>query len=598
MQFRPTTEQQQALDLFATGQSLVIEAGAGTGKTSTLTLLANSTTRRGQYIAFNKAIVTESKSKFPATVNCSTAHGLAMREVGRPYQPRLGASGRVRPDVLAKMLGVKAQTVKTYTGDDKYLGAGFLAGLVMRSIVRFCQSADMEPMAKHVERVETLDTPLAEQHGLASCPVNDALAKSLVPVMRKAWDTDLCRYDGSLPFRHDHYLKLWHLSGPKIEADYIMFDEAQDANPVLQAIIAAQTHAQIVYVGDSQQSIYGFTGAVNALKMVKTDARTFLTQSFRFGPAVAEVANEVLDMLNADLRLKGFDKLLSVVTEVEHPDAILTRTNAGALREMLEAQQAGKKVALVGGSKEIVAFALAARRLMNGERVEHPELACFENWDEVVNYVEMEEDGNDLRLLVTIIQDFGVEEILTALGATANERDADVVISTAHKSKGREWDRVRLGNDFPTGAKAKDEELRLLYVAVTRAKLELDVTLVATLDDAVASAMDKQPVRPAVRPAAPAAKSAHVGRVGGSIEATLTVTSARTIKTKYGTPMLYKLTDDEGNVLTWITKDDSYGEGDVLEATWDVKKHDEFRGVKETMVGAPTGLVKLEKATA
>jgi hypothetical protein len=36
----------------------------------------------------------------------------------------------------------------------------------------------------------------------------------------------------------------------------------------------------------------------------------------------------------------------------------------------------------------------------------------------------------------------------------------------------------------------------------------------------------------------------------------------------------------------------------VLEATWDVKKHDEFRGVKETMVGAPTGLVKLEKATA
>jgi MoxR-like ATPase len=42
--FAPTDEQQEALRLFATGKSLAIEAGAGAGKTSTLKLLAESTT--------------------------------------------------------------------------------------------------------------------------------------------------------------------------------------------------------------------------------------------------------------------------------------------------------------------------------------------------------------------------------------------------------------------------------------------------------------------------------------------------------------------------------------------------------------------------
>jgi superfamily I DNA/RNA helicase len=36
----PTGEQQAAVDAFATGATVVIEAGAGTGKTSTLRLLA------------------------------------------------------------------------------------------------------------------------------------------------------------------------------------------------------------------------------------------------------------------------------------------------------------------------------------------------------------------------------------------------------------------------------------------------------------------------------------------------------------------------------------------------------------------------------
>jgi hypothetical protein len=60
---------------------------------------------------------------------------------------------------------------------------------------------------------------------------------------------------------------------------------------------------------------------------------------------------------------------------------------------------------------------------------------------------------------------------------------SDVTVSTAHKSKGLEWDRVRVGDDFigpyedaKTGAMVwpEDDEYKLGYVALTRAAKELD----------------------------------------------------------------------------------------------------------------------------
>ena len=48
---RPTDEQHAAVTAFASGEDLVIVAGAGTGKTSTLRMLADATSRRGLYLA-------------------------------------------------------------------------------------------------------------------------------------------------------------------------------------------------------------------------------------------------------------------------------------------------------------------------------------------------------------------------------------------------------------------------------------------------------------------------------------------------------------------------------------------------------------------
>ena len=53
----PTEEQQAIIDAYRTGRNLVIEAGAGTGKTTTLKMLGTDKPgRKGIYIAYNKAI--------------------------------------------------------------------------------------------------------------------------------------------------------------------------------------------------------------------------------------------------------------------------------------------------------------------------------------------------------------------------------------------------------------------------------------------------------------------------------------------------------------------------------------------------------------
>src|SRR5436189_6193027 len=92
MSHQPTPEQTAVIDGFLTGQNLVIEAGAGTGKTSTLKLLAGEAgTRRGVYIAYNKAIATDAARGFPSSVLCKTAHGLAYGAVGTRFRHRLNA---------------------------------------------------------------------------------------------------------------------------------------------------------------------------------------------------------------------------------------------------------------------------------------------------------------------------------------------------------------------------------------------------------------------------------------------------------------------------------------------------------------------------
>jgi ATP-dependent exoDNAse (exonuclease V) beta subunit len=75
-----------------------------------------------------------------------------------------------------------------------------------------------------------------------------------------------------------------------------------------------------------------------------------------------------------------------------------------------------------------------------------------------------------------------------ALNRAVDEEKSDVIISAGHKAKGREWRTVRLMDDFMRSrpkVKITQEqrdlnghdpaELRLFYVALTRAKEAIEV---------------------------------------------------------------------------------------------------------------------------
>lgn len=467
MSFAPTDEQQAALDGFATGGSLVLEAGAGTGKTSTLKLMAKSdTTRRGIYLAYNKAIATDAKQDFPRNVECATAHSFAFRAVGVKYKDRLNGP-RVTSRQACNFLGI-TQTLDC--GDGMKLKPWQLARLAMDTVNRFCYSADPVIMGKHVPFL-----PGTEK-------VRDELRLLLVPFAQKAWD-DLQKKSGTLRFQHDHYLKLWVLSNPVLDCDYVFLDEAQDANPALAGVVEAQD-AQKIMVGDRSQSIYGWRGAVDAMSNFQADHRMLLTQSFRFGPAVAEEANKWLHLLDAPLRIKGFDGIDSQLARLDEPDAILCRTNATVVAEALQAATEDKRAAIVGGTREIRAFAEAANDLKMGKGTAHPDLTAFQNWAQVQDYVE-NDAGGDLKVFVKLVDSYGVPTILRVADSNVEEEDADIIISTAHKSKGREWHKVRIAPDFREPAEGEDpsrEECMLSYVAVTRAQYVLDNTGLAWVD--------------------------------------------------------------------------------------------------------------------
>lgn len=463
--FAPTPEQQAALDAFATGGDMVIEAGAGTGKTSTLRLLAESTDRKGLYIAYNKAIQTDAAKVFPNNTVCKTAHALAFRTVGVKYKHRLNGP-RVTSREQVSILGIPQGGFDL--NDEMSFPAWIIARLAMDTVNRFCNSADTEITERHVPR-----TPGVEG--------NDryVLASYVAPFARKAWD-DINDINGRLRFQHDHYLKIWALSNPTLDAEFVMLDEAQDANPCIAGIVESQD-CQKIMVGDRCQAIYGWRGAVDAMTSFACDHRLVLSKSFRFGPAVAEQANIWLDLLNAPLRLEGFEKIDSTVEVLADPDAILCRTNASVIENAMRAQAEGKNVAIVGGTGEIKRFTEGARDLMSGQTSSHPDLIAFKSWSEVVAYTEGSE-GADLRVMVKLVQNYGVDAILEVCDNSVDERNADLIVSTAHKAKGREWDRVRVSPDFaPNNSEdeVSETEMMLIYVTVTRAKLVLDNSALA-----------------------------------------------------------------------------------------------------------------------
>jgi superfamily I DNA/RNA helicase len=538
----PTEEQLETIRFSENLQSFKISAYAGAGKTTTLTKISdhlyNNFGLKGLYIAFNKAIADEAKTKLHESVECRTFHSLAYRNVGyaltskvkykRQFHKELVAiyavEDRILPtdsnafDKYIKFNDSRSLKKKNETKKSGYqnFSAEMQIQAMQDTITAFCRSTDVEIKIHHVRLPKWASKDDSNEE------ISDA--KHLIyHYARNRWN-ELIDVSNEVAISHDVYLKIWSLSNPKIQADYILFDESQDADNVQLEILSKQD-CPIIYVGDMHQSIYEWRGAVNAMEKLEIP-ELHLTQSFRFGCDIALHANKILGLLGESLPLRGFSKIKSNVfrsADAIVPDAILCRTNKGAFNELIQSirKNDGRKYSIQTNIEEIISFIENAEKLKNGEKIDHIELNNFDTWEVLMEYTELNPQDQNVSGLVRIINEFKNNDLLIqTLKNCSKIEDADCVICTAHKSKGLEWDSVKISDDFNLGilknekvienlrnaknivnqnsslkdvfnevkksiTEISDAELRLLYVATTRAKKQLDISNIIELYDLI-----------------------------------------------------------------------------------------------------------------
>lgn len=435
---------------------IVVRAFAGCGKTTTAQGYADHRPKeRILYMCLNKANAQEAQARFGSNVVATTTHSVAWRAM-KPNKERI--TNRFKPILLVDQMGIK-------TSRD--------AMIAIRILSDFFNSSDTIITEKNAKQI-------AYEQDLTAPEILSGVAHACL-----AWKRMLDPSD-KLQMPHDAYLKMFALKAPKLDYETIIFDEAQDANPVTLQIVNGQPHCKLLCIGDTHQSIYQFRGSVNAMEKLSVGSTKFdLSQTWRFGPKVADIANLILGELKGEkVKLQGMG---TDATWNESKVTTLSRTNAELFR--IAAPIRGEGVHWVGGVDNYrLDLVMDAYFLFSRERTlikDELMRRKFNSWDEYSKYAEDASDG-EAKVMVKVVEEFTheVPQLIEDIrkNAVGISSDANMTLTTTHKAKGIEWDFVRISNDFEVLEKAEDiasnhpgadmpiQDINLLYVGVTRAK--------------------------------------------------------------------------------------------------------------------------------
>jgi len=474
------THEQQAI--IRSQGNIKINAVAGSGKTTTLIEYARSRPRGSRilYLAFNRTVRTEASKKFSElgldNVRVETAHSLAYKSIVFQHRYKVRNQG-YNTFQIAQILGLQARGEKHI----EYI----VANHINKFISYFCNSDH-----KKVKDLQYLD--------IVSDPQAKTFVKRFYKIIENQTRRFLAKMDrNEIEITHDFYLKKFQLSAPVLPYDYILFDEAQDASGAMLDIILRQPATKVI-VGDSHQQIYGWRFAVNSLDKVPFDTY-HLTHSFRFGSGTARLATEILKWkayldLPAKIKIRGKGKFKEKKSE-----AVIGRTNLGLLMKAIDFLTGDQKVKKIHFEGNINSYTYAGDGAslydvlnlynLKKEYIRNDLIKAMTSFSELEEYVEKTEDM-ELDLLIKIIREYGsqITDLIQTLKEkhTEEKEEADLIFTTVHRSKGMEYDVVHLVDDFIDDKKifqqkeeikkgevstaALNEEINLLYVAITRSK--------------------------------------------------------------------------------------------------------------------------------
>lgn len=471
------------------GQSLTVEAGAGTGKTTCMVEFSKAKPKsKILYICFNNKGAAEARDKYRKagvfnTTAC-TIHALAST-TKKLYEK----TGKFQTRITVKDIQKHHPCASTKAWE------------ILETIRKFCESDRATP---EIEDVPKLREEAPETRNETLKEAREVWGKMIDPTH-------------PAPLSYDHYLKVFVLTDPKLDYDYILLDEAQDSNALTLGLLKKQRQStRLLLIGDTNQNIYSWRGAHNALESWETDRTLPLSESFRFGKQVAAAANALLrGFYKQGKSLKGHkpqDSVGPIPPNMRH--TLIARTNATLFEEAINQIDRGRKYHFVGTKPEenwdpSVPYrfndALDVYRLYIGDRsgVKNPHILAFDSYAELKTAATGGVDSNqpgdkDLESLCRVVEKHShrLPGIIARIVANcASPAEADILLTTGHRAKGLEWPRVRMADDFAklvirkpeegniprlatllskgadgeTQGEIHPEEINLIYVALTRA---------------------------------------------------------------------------------------------------------------------------------
>lgn len=489
VKFTPSKYQTAIFEWIKSGRGdALVEAVAGSGKTTTLVeaskLISSS---RVLFVAFNTHIVKELESRLPQTFTVSTVHSLGYKALQKRF-------GRLTMDDAKynKLVKDEVNNITRFTALTERDRSELHDSL--KKVSTFCRLTLTDPA-----NIQDLEKMIGE----FSIEIDWELFGQIRHSVRRILDNGvLLGKNGKIDFTDMLWLPC-HLDLPLTQQfEWIFADEAQDfSNAQRQIVLKARaTGGRILFVGDSRQAIMGFAGA-NAQSFAEiakqTGAVTLpLSVCYRCPDSHLELAREVVPYCESregapvgTVREIPEEKLYAAVGE---GDLVLCRLTAPLVSACLALIAQGVPARVRG--REIGANLISV--LKQVEKHSHYSWGKFDSllseWEEWKCRQLAKREGNDeaiqaardkVAAIRAILQSQPLEslqQLVEAIEKLFSDQRASVWLSTVHRAKGLEADRVfilrpkKLPLQWATQqAWQFEQEQNLRYVALTRAKKEL-----------------------------------------------------------------------------------------------------------------------------
>lgn len=476
-----------------TKHNIVINAVAGSGKTTTIVDIANMMeaqipkrqTMIGEiglnalFMAFGKTIASELKLRLPR-VSVGTVHsvGLSICKSALGSYIKIDAAGEKIDKILTNLGVPNPHTIKQPDARKQ-------ASMIRRAIKQLISLTKGSLLDLRDLDHQFLET-LLESYDLDFGDYGDDLTTLVYPTVITAIQQGLL--DNSMIDFDDMAWFPVVMNLPFPSYDIIFVDEVQDLS-VIQVEFVKRFNTRFIAVGDDNQSLYAFRGAdveaMNKLREIPNTIQLPLSDCFRCGANIVNMAQHLVPEIRA-WHGAGAGSINHISTDyVKSPqpgDMVLCRYNAPLVRVALDLMKRGINAVVRGRSigEEIANLATLKTQYTNME------MYMAELKSNIAARLDKLE-GLAKRLLLDkfdVIKHVANEvtypnDIPAKIRSLFTDDKTSIVLSSIHKAKGLEADNVYIivPEVLYTSAHAttvdERQERNATYVAITRAKKQL-----------------------------------------------------------------------------------------------------------------------------